>query len=241
MLILVRIEAAKLKRSLALLLCAAAPACVAVLCFLTVMRRKTPWSWEMLITNGEVLWGYFMLPMSVTALAVLVAQTEHGPRAWNHLLALPIRRWRVYLAKTLVVLGLTASMSVALFILLYAAGLLAEQIKPGVQLTGPMPLAESARVIATMYAGALLVTVVQLWAALRLRSFVAPLVLGIAGTFAAVAATSAEEGVFFPWLIPVNALAADPQRAALALSIGLFGGMAALAAMLLHLGRHEPA
>ncbi|NEX92670.1 ABC transporter permease [Caulobacter sp. 17J65-9] len=239
MLTLIHVELAKLKRSLALLLCVAAPACVAALCFMMALRRDTPATWELFAVNGEVMWAYFMLPMTVTALTVLVAQMEHAPKAWNHLLALPVLRWKVFLAKALVVLGLVALMSVALYGGVFGAGLLAERLKPGVQLTGPIPLAHSARILAAMYAGALLMVVVQLWAALRFRSFVVPLILGIAGTFAAVAATAAEEGVFFPWLIPVNALAHDPERAAVALSVGFFGGLAALVAMLLHLGRHE--
>jgi ABC-2 type transport system permease protein len=54
-----------------------------------------------------------------------------------------------------------------------------------------------------------------------------------------VAATSAKQGAFFPWLIPVNALASDPERSAMAISIGFFGGLAVLAAMLVHMSRYE--
>jgi ABC-2 type transport system permease protein len=80
-----------------------------------------------------------------------------------------------------------------------------------------------------------------LWVALRFRSFVPPLVLGIAGTFAAIAATGSRQGVFFPWLMSTNVLAADPQTQALAIALGGLGGLAALAAMLVHLGRREAA
>ena len=61
-----------------------------------------------------------MLPMAVTALTVLVAQVEHGPKFWNHLLALPVRRASIFVAKVVVVVALTGIMSAALFLLLPA-------------------------------------------------------------------------------------------------------------------------
>jgi ABC-2 type transport system permease protein len=90
-----------------------------------------------------------------------------------------------------------------------------------------------------MFMGSILLIAIQLWAALRFRSFVPPLVLGISGTFVAVAATSAKEGPYFPWLIPTNALASDPARANLAIQIGLYGGLVLLGLMVVRMSRVE--
>jgi drug/metabolite transporter (DMT)-like permease len=60
-----------------------------------------------------------MLPMSVTALTALVAHTEHGPRSWDHLRALPVPRWHLYAAKAVCVLGVVAAMSALLALLAY--------------------------------------------------------------------------------------------------------------------------
>ena len=233
------VEAAKLRRSLVLLLCAAAPGCVAALSLMILLERDKPIAWAMHLMGASAVWAYFMLPMTITALTVLVAQLEHGPRAWNYLLALPVARWRIFLAKALVVTGLTAAMSAVLFALLYAVGAAAEAIRPGDWLTGDPKPRSTAELLARMFAGSLLVTAIQLWAALRFRSFVPPLVLGIGGTFVAVAATAAKQGAFFPWLIPVNALATDPARGSLAIQLGFFGGLAVFALMLAHLSRRE--
>ena len=98
-------------------------------------------------------------------------------------------------------------------------------------------------VVADQQHGALepatLMAMLQLWAALHFRSFVPPLVLGILGTFIAVAAASAREGAYFPWLMPLHLLSSDPAMALTALRIGAYGGLLALAGMLLHLGRRE--
>ena len=234
-------EISKLRRSLALLLCAAAPTMVAVLALVMLMDRDRPSNWAMFSINVSAMWSFFMLPMTVTALTVLVAQLEHGPKFWNHLMALPVPRWRIFAAKALVVVLLVAAMTLGLILLIPVAGTVAEALASGTQLRGSYDMAANAKLLATMFAGSLLLIAIQLWAALRFRSFVPPLVIGIGGTFVAVAATGSRQGAFFPWLIPTNALATNPARADMAISIGLWGGLALLLLMLVQLSRREVA
>jgi ABC-2 type transport system permease protein len=105
--------------------------------------------------------------------------------------------------------------------------------------TGSLDAVALASTLAKMVAAAALVCMLQLWVALRFRSFVPPLVFGIGGTFVAVAATSARQGAYFPWLMAVNVLATEPERQQLAIMLGTLGGLAALAAMVLHMNLRE--
>ncbi|HEX8307579.1 MAG TPA: ABC transporter permease [Allosphingosinicella sp.] len=233
-------EAAKLRRSLVLLLCAAAPAMVALLCALMFQQKSggdQPWSTYLI--GASAIWSFFMLPMTVTALTILVAQLEHGPKFWNHLLALPVPRSAFFAAKIVVVVLLVAAMSALLFVLAPAFGWLGDLASPSRSLTGDPGLAGFATILAKMFAAALLLVALQLWTALRFRSFVPPLVLGIGGTFVGVVATGSDYGPYFPWLIATNMLAADPARAQLALGVGTIGGLIAVAAMLVDLSRRE--
>ncbi|HLL59650.1 MAG TPA: ABC transporter permease [Allosphingosinicella sp.] len=239
MLSVVHTEFVKLRRSLALLLCIAAPTMVALLAAVMMMEWKKTEQWQTFAMQSAAMWSFFMLPMTVTALTVLIAQIDHGPKTWNHLLALPIPRWRFYAAKAFVVAFLVAGMSAALLVLLPLAGTAAEAIASGRQLTGSYPWRYTASLLGTMFVGSLLLIAIQLWAALRFRSFVPPLVIGIGGTFVAVAATASKQGAFFPWLIPTNALASDPQRAAFAIDLGLYGGIAMTVLMLVDMSRKE--
>lgn len=233
-------EAAKLRRSLVLLLCAAAPAMVALLCALMFHQKGGPdQPWATYLLSASAIWSFFMLPMTVTALTILVAQLEHGPRFWNHLLAMPVPRASFFAAKIVIVVLLVAAMTALLFVLTPLLGWLGDAAAPERSLTGELGLAGFARVLASMFAGSLLLVALQLWTALRFRSFVPPLVLGIGGTFVAVVATGSDYGPYFPWLIATNALAADPARAQLALAVGLAGGLVAAAAMLVDLARRE--
>jgi ABC-2 type transport system permease protein len=212
---------------------------VALLGILSLIRQDRVEEWAMFSTSATAIWAFFMLPMTVTALTVLVAQLEHGSRSWNHLLALPLPRWRLYAAKLAVVLLLAAGMTLGLWLALPLAGGLAEAVKSGTQLSGAYDWSSSAQLLGRMFASAVLLIVIQLWAALHFRSFVPPLVLGIGGTFVGVAATGSEHGIWFPWLIPTNALASDPARADIALALGAGGGAAVAALMLVHLSRRE--
>ena len=90
------VEAHKLRRSLALLLAAVAPLLIAVFVFFNLLRVDKAAPWAMTLQSSAAIWAFFMLPMSVTALTALVAHTEHGPRAWDHLRALPLPRWHLY-------------------------------------------------------------------------------------------------------------------------------------------------
>ena len=233
------VEARKLNRSLAALLAIAAPSLIAVFTFFNVLRMDEPGTWEMWLQSATAIWAFFMLPMSVTALTALVAHMEHGPESWDHLRALPLPRWKIYAAKAICVLGVVAAMSVAVLGLTWLAVRAGVAIKPDMEPTGPMEIGRHARTLTMMFGAALLLVAIQLWTALRYASFVPGLVVGIGGTFFAVVATSARQGVFLPWQMPVNMLSSEAWRLTTALGLGGGVGLLALIAMVLHLSRRE--
>lgn len=233
------VEAYKLRRSLALLLALIAPLLIAVFMFFNLLRMGKAMPWSMALQSSAAIWAFFMLPMTVTALTTLVANTEHGPRAWDHLRALPNPRWHLYAAKAACVLGVVLLMSVALALLTPLSVLMAGWLKPAIAASGNLDVTGYLVLLGRIFLAAWLLVAVQLWIALRYASFVPALAVGIGGTFFAVVATSAKVGVVLPWQIPVNQLASDPARAQLTLALGFAGGLIALAVMTWHLGRRE--
>ncbi len=233
------VEARKLNRSLAALLAVAAPSLIAIFVFFNMLRGKEAQPWDMWMVSASAIWAFFMLPMSVTALTALVAHMEHGPRSWDHLRALPLPRWRLYAAKMVCVLAVVALMSAAVLAMTWGAVTLAAAIKPQLEPTGAFDLAKYAGVMGRMYLAALLMISIQLWVALRFASFVPALAVGIGGTFFSVVATSAKQGVFFPWQMPVNMLATEAWRVQAALGLGFGLGIVVLVAALIHLSRRE--
>jgi len=240
MLAVLSVEARKLNRSLALVLATAAPSLIAVFLFFNILRGKPPGPpWEMLMQSSAGIWAFFMLPMSVTALTALVAHMEHGPKSWDHLRALPVSRWKLYAAKALCVLAIVAAMSAAVLGMAWLSATAATAIKPELAPTGPLDLMHHARTLTMILGASLLLIAIQLWTALRFSSFVPGLAVGIGGTFFAVVATSAKQGVFLPWQMPVNMMASEAWRVQTALALGGGLGLVALIAMVVHLARRE--
>lgn len=239
MLAVLSVEVRKLNRSLAALLALAAPTLIAIFVFFNMLRGKAAAPWEMYMQGSNAIWAFFMLPMSVTALTALVAHMEHGPRAWDHLRALPVARWKLYAAKAICVLAVVAAMSLMNLLLTWGAVSLATAIKPVLAPTGVFDLGAQLLLLGRIMLAATLVIAIQFWIAMRFSSFVPALAVGIGGTFFSVVATSAKQGVFFPWQMPINMLATEAWRVNTSLALG--GGLGAVALILAvaHLARRE--
>jgi lantibiotic transport system permease protein len=239
MITLITVEFIKLRRSLALALCFAAPASVAFMAVLFLVARKGPAPWGDYFSEGVAMWAYFMMPMSVTALTVLIAQIEHGPRMWNHVLAMPVARWRTFMAKAIVTIGLAALMSVLFLAFLFVGGHAWSVAMPDKALTNAPPYATLLSAMAHLFLASFAMIGFQLWAALRFRSFVPPLTLGIMGTFGALAVTASKQFYVFPWLLPAFAMQIVTPEAEAALIWGFGGGLILFAIMCLELSSRE--
>lgn len=239
MIAVLSVELRKLNRSLAAVLALAAPSLIGIIAFFSLLRAQHPMPWEKWLQMSTGIWAFFMLPMSVTALTALVAQMEHGPRTWDHLRALPVARWKLYAAKAICVVVLVAVMTLLNQVITWGAVSAASALKPAVAPTLPLDVAKALALNAKVVAAALLMIAIQLWTALRFASFTPALALGIGGTFFSVVATSAKQGVFFPWQMPVNMLASQAWRVETALALGGGLGLLALIAAIAHLARRE--
>ncbi len=83
--------------------------------------------------------------------------------------------------------------------------------------------------------------VIQLWVALRFRSFAIPLVLGIVGTFFALAIQAAKKAVFLPWLAPAYTFTLTRPDSLHVVIFGYAGGVVLIPLMLWHLSQHQRA
>ena len=151
---------------------------VMLICVLIGLKSKGPAPLDRYWQTGVAFWAFAMLPMTVTALSVLMAQMEHGPRTWDHVLAIPGGRRRIFLAKALVMMALVAIMSVFVGAMLIAGSEIMAAVKP---VTGQLDHTALAVTLSKMFLASGLMCVLQLWTALAFRSFVPPLVLGIDG------------------------------------------------------------
>ncbi|ESQ82618.1 ABC transporter permease [Asticcacaulis benevestitus] len=239
MIAILQVEIRKLNGSLALLLAVLAPALPGLLAGLSLISADRAPQWGSIFTSFVLpIWSLFLLPMVVAAFTTLVGQIEYRARGWDHLLALPIARWKLFLAKAIVVLAATATMTLLVLLFAWVGASIGGAISGHAPL-GALPWAKLARTVLLLLAGTTMLVVIQLWAALRFASFVIPLVVGICGTLVAmaVAMTRTDQAAWFPWVLPLKILSApDPVHYAL---FGGIGGLILLAIMIGDLGRHD--
>jgi len=239
MISLIYTEFRKLNGSLALLLAVAAPALPALLVMLSVAAADKVPRWSSIFDSFMLpIWAFFLMPMIVAAFATLVAQIEYQARGWDHLLAMPIRKWQIFVAKAvLVVLGLAAMTILALLFTWVGAfvGGIISSLPP----TGSIPFTKLINMTGLLLSAALLFVAMQTWVALRFSSFVVPLAFGIGGTLVAlaVAMTGTQKADWFPWVLPAKILGThDPASLAL---IGGLGGIAVFTLMVIDLSRRS--
>lgn len=229
----------KLRRSLVLLLTGAAPLCVTAFAAIALATRSGAVRWERFLDEGLAMWSFFMLPMSVTALTLLLAQIEHGSQMWSHLFALPVRRSSLFLSKAIIAFLLLLVMQAFVYAGLYGAGFAVDAGLGGGKLTGDRQVAEMAVGLAAMAIGAIPMLLIQLWVALWSRSFVTPLIIGIIGTFFALVVTAAGVDLYIPWLLQIFATMWPKAKGVIGVAAGIAGGLVLLVAMVAALGRRE--
>ncbi len=225
MIALLQAECLKLRRSLIVLLILSIPTMVFLLGVAAIATGNSTDQWSKMAMSGAAIWSFFLLPMSATALTALIAQLEHGSRAWSYTLALPHPKWAVFTAKAIIIVLVMAVISALVGVATIMSGIVAGWIAPETAMQGDLPLALMGGILFKMWLTGLLVVAIQFAVAMRFESFAVPVVVGIAGTFVAVVATSAQAGLYFPWLMATNILNSDPERAQQALLMGSLGGV----------------
>lgn len=239
MIALVRAELLKLRRSLVLLILITPPAMVALLGVMVIVTGNAVEDWSTHIMAGAAIWAYFLMPMSVIGVMALLAQIEHAPRTWTYVLATPWPKWQILAVKAALGLGLMAILSVGVALAGLLAAWIGGVISPENALDGSPDLALAANLYGRMWLAGIMLMAIQWTISMRFYAFAIPVSVGIGGTFVAVAATSARSGLYFPWLMPVNILASDPERAQIALLLGSLGGLAILAIGIAWLTRRD--
>lgn len=203
-------EHAKLRRTLARGLSFAAPLCAVLLSLfvlgnlesLTAAKGLPPWRGY--LDSLLRIWASFLLPMMATLQAVLLAQLEHANRQWKYLLALPVSRSSLYLAKAVNLFALVVLAHVLLWLMATATCVVAGLVDGSVGETAVF----LARQLAATCAATLVLAGVQLLVAIKIESFVAAISIGLVATLVALLGASAmgTTAGYFPWSMPLWAL-----------------------------------
>jgi len=236
-------ETLKMKRTIALKMVLLAPAVIVLM--ILFMASQAPFStlhlrgpkneWTALDHLSLTLWAVLMMPLYITLETALVAGLDHSENQWKSLLARPVPRWTVYVAKLIVLMAMTAASAVVLLCGVLMDGAILPRIQPELVFGFPVPWAAILRESAQVTGFAFLALAIQHWVSLRWRSFSVAVGTGIVAMvvgYFAVMATHQYGGwpQYFPWALPMLVLAQRPQNVEAVLWISSAAGLAVAAA-----------
>lgn len=147
--------------------------------------------WYSLWTQVSLFYGEFFLPVLIAICCAYACRLEHMNRNWNAVMTSPVPVACIFLAK-LTVVSIQIFIVQALFMALYyCAGLL-------FGLSSPFP-PEAFGWILRGWLASVSIGAVQLALSLRIRSFAAPIGIGLCAAFLGLGFYVAKVGLFFPY------------------------------------------
>jgi hypothetical protein len=185
-----------------------------------------------------------MMPLYITLETALIAGLDHSDNQWKSLLARPVPRWTLYVAKLIVVVAMTAASTFVLLCGILIDGAILARVQSEAVFGFPVPWAAIFRDGAQVMGLAFLALTIQHWVSLRWHSFSVAMGAGIVATVVggfAVAATQQDGGWprYFPWALPMLVLARQPHNIEAALLISSALGLLVAAAGCLEFCKRE--
>lgn len=173
-------------------------------------------AWKKAYGTTTVQYAWMFYPLLAGVLAALICRPEHKGGGWKQLLALPVRRTEVYLAKYSMLVAELAIANLLFGAVFVAVGLLQHMGTAGI------PWTEIGRSLLAGWLAVLPLAAVQLWASTRWASFGASLALNVCLTLPAIfAAQSHEFGPWYPWAQPVLAMSGVGGTSSTNLALGI--------------------
>ncbi len=232
-------ETIKLKRTLALWVAVLAPLAICLLNLVVYWSRiddlrrleiEDPQNmWASVVNQSLTLWLVLTLVAFISLQTALLGNSEHGERTLKALFVQPVPRWMIYLAKLLVGAGLLLVSMLTLLVGTVLVGAEVEALMPGTGFNFSFfPWDDLVRPVLDAYVLALAAVSLHTWIAMRFRSFIVTLSVGMVATvvnFLVILSQKGQEwGWWLPWSLPLNAhanMTLGHLEAGMWISIGL--------------------
>lgn len=154
--------------------------------------------WYLSLMVMNLTYALLFLPLITGVFASVICRYEHQAGGWKQLLALPVTRGKVFVAKYILL------MLLVLFIqLLYLGSIYGVGIIKGY--TDPFPLEIVLKSIFGGWVATFPLVALQLWLSIIWKSFAAPMAVNVIFTLPSILAVNSERfGPFYPWAQPFS-------------------------------------
>jgi hypothetical protein len=186
LLVSLRSETIKLKRTLSIYICLSAAAFATFMTFIENVdvdpntRFGKPWT-EYFLRGHEPL-SFVLFPLYVILICTLLLQIEYRDKTWKQLLSSPQKLLHIFLAKFIVLQFMIIAFLVCHNLFMLISALAAEMMRPEL-FDGKTDIAKIAITNVQVYFLIAGMSAIQFWLSLRFRSFIASLAIGVGAWF----------------------------------------------------------
>jgi lantibiotic transport system permease protein len=208
-------EITKLRHTSTLWLSILIPAFVLVVALIALLGEYPQWTprpprplvdeWNTALRPLWTIWTAAVAPLLIAMETVGLAGPEHAGKHWKQLYTLPIPRWSIFAAKT-VVCGLLVGVSFLIFgVGVLGLGLLRSGLFH-LHMASGIPWGLMLRVAGRAYLASSAVIAIQMWLSMRFSGFAIPGGAGLAATVAGSVLGQIHLTGWWPWLMPFDSL-----------------------------------
>ncbi|MER2261588.1 MAG: ABC transporter permease [Psychrobacillus sp.] len=152
--------------------------------------------WYLSLLTMNFTYGLLFLPLLTGVLASVICRYEHQAGGWKQLLALPVTRGKVFVAKYVLLILLVLVIQLLFFASLYLIGVMQG-------FTDPFPMQIVWKSLVGGWVATLPLVALQLWMAIMFKSFAAPFAVNVILTLPTILVVNSERfGSFYPWAQP---------------------------------------
>lgn len=154
--------------------------------------------WYLSLFAMNLTYALLFLPLITGVLASVICRYEHQAGGWKQLLALPVTRGKVFLAKYLLLIILVFVIQLFYLISIYGVGIIKGY-------TDPFPIDIVWKSIVGGWVATFPLIALQLWMSMLFKSFAAPFTVNVIFTLPAILAINSERfGPLYPWAQPFS-------------------------------------
>jgi len=154
--------------------------------------------WYLSLLSINLTYALLFLPLITGVLASVICRYEHQAGGWKQLLALPVTRGKVFMAKYVLLMLL-----VLVIQLLYLAAVYGVGVMKG--FTDPFPIDIVWKSMLGGWVATFPLVALQLWMSILFKSFAAPFAVNVVLTLPSILVINSERfGPYYPWAQPFS-------------------------------------
>ncbi|MBU8880174.1 ABC transporter permease [Bacillus sp. FJAT-29790] len=154
--------------------------------------------WYLSLLSMNLIYALLFLPLITGVLASVICRYEHQAGGWKQLLASPVTRGRVFIAKYVILMILVLVVQ-----LLYLGAVYVVAMMKG--FIDPFPIEIVRKSIFGGWVATFPLVALQLWMSILFKSFAAPFAVNVIFTLPSILAVNSERfGPYYPWAQPFS-------------------------------------